>query len=93
MVVSSRRIPIQWQKTYGYRIYSIQIKLWKTSIEERPNSKDRITRAERFPLRTMKKLRSNKKVHGNGEKSHKEIVWQETESTKIEKRRRCVARG
>ena len=41
----------------------------------------------------MKKLRSNKKVYGNGEKSYEEIVWQETESTRIEKRRQCVARG
>ena len=62
-------------------------------MERRPNSKDGITKARRFPWKTTKKLGSNKEVYKNSKKSHEEIVWQkETESTRIEEKRQYVAR-
>ena len=43
-------------------------------MEGGPNSENRITKAERFPQGTAKKLISSKKINRNGKRSYKETV-------------------
>jgi len=63
-------------------------------MERGPNGEDGITKVEKFPWKTTKKLKSSKEVNGSGKRSHKEIVWQkEVKSTRFERRQQCMARS
>ena len=62
-----------------------------TSIEERPNNKDRITKTRNFPWETIEKLGSSKDIDGNSKKSHKKAIWQEKmKFTKTKTRRQHI---
>ena len=43
-------------------------------MKRRPDGKNRITKARRFPQGTVKKLESNKEVNRNSKISHKETI-------------------
>ena len=51
-------------------------------MERRPNSEDRITKAERFPQETTKKLESYEEVNENAKRSHEETIQQERTEAK-----------
>ena len=43
-------------------------------MERRPDGKNGIIKTRRFSQKITKKLKSSKKINGNGKRSHKEMV-------------------
>ena len=79
-MVSCYGIPIQWQKTYGNRKNTIQVKLWKTSIERQSCSTIRDSKSRRVSCKTTEELGTGYKDNKRNTGKYEKTIWQERQN-------------
>ena len=73
-MVSCYRILIQWQKTCGNRKDTIQVKLWKASMERQPCGTVRDSINERVSYRNIEELGTGYKGNRRGTEEYEKTI-------------------
>ena len=64
---------------------TIQVKLWKTLMEEEPCGTNRVSKIRRIPHRTTEEPEADHKIDRRSSKEHEETIWQgEKKSSRTE---------
>jgi len=73
-MVSSCGVSVQQQKTCGNRKDTIQVKLWKASMERQPCGMIRVSKSGRVSCRTVEELGAGYEVNGRSTEEYEKAV-------------------